>query len=169
MPQVPHRKFRQMTVRQMVARALEGRRMDAGGAVRRVRGIAALLAAGLPALAGAVPALAQGSDAYSFASPPSAQANRVYGVNRQTGEVSACQFERPEGNSVGVTRCFAAGEGAGPQRAGTYTLIATGYRGETGIFRVNGLTGEMSICYVRELPGAGGAVESKILCTPPAK
>lgn len=115
-------------------------------------------------------AAAQGQPAgYDFAAPPSAQANRLYGVNRQTGELNACQFERPEGNSVGITRCFAQGEGAGPQKAGSYTIMPTRYEGETGVFRVNRDTGEMSICYVRDTVRPNGAVDSTLLCTPAAR
>lgn len=46
---------------------------------------------------------------FEFAAPPSAQANRVYGINRQTGEMNVCQFERPNAAGVGVTFCFAQG------------------------------------------------------------
>ena len=107
--------------------------------------------------------------AFAFASPPSAQANRVYSVNRQTGEVSACQFERPDASTAGITRCFPRGEGAGAQSNGIYKLVSTGFAGETGVFRVNAATGEMSICYVRDMPKSGGGTEARILCTPPAK
>lgn len=109
------------------------------------------------------------SVAYDFEAPPSAQANRIYSVNRATGEVSACQFERPEGSNAGITRCFPRGEGAVAQKSGAYALISTRYAGETGVFRVNEQTGEMSICYVREIPRADGAPEPTILCTAPAK
>ncbi|WP_127089215.1 hypothetical protein [Aquabacter cavernae] len=106
---------------------------------------------------------------FSFAAPPSDKANRVYSVNRQTGEMNACQFERPDAAQVGVTRCFAKGDGAGPQTASAYALVSTGFSGETGVFRVNINTGEMSICYVRDVPKAGGGNEAKILCTPQGK
>lgn len=109
------------------------------------------------------------SGGYSFAAPPSEKANRVYSVNRQTGEMSACQFERPDASQVGLTRCFAKGEGAGAQPNGAYALVSTGFAGETGVFRVNSNTGEMSICYVRDMPKTGGGTEPKILCTPQAK
>ncbi|MFG1347336.1 hypothetical protein V5F59_20790 [Xanthobacter autotrophicus DSM 431] len=135
--------------------------------------IAALVAAGIGAGAGAGAAAAQGSApgaaGYDFAAPPSAQANRVFGVNRQTGEVNACQFERPEGSVAGITRCFAQGQGAGPQQAGDYALMSTHYEGETGVFRINRATGEMSICYVREAAGVKGAVDSMLVCTAPAR
>lgn len=128
----------------------------------------ACMAAGL-LLAGVTGASAQSFGAFDFAAPPSAEANRVYGVSRKTGEVSACQFERPATSSVGVTRCFAQGEGAGTQKAGRYGLVSTHYAGETGVFRVNYETGEMSICYVRDLPKADGKAEPTVLCTPQAK
>lgn len=128
---------------------------------------AGLLTAGI--LLASAPASAQAYGAFDFAAPPSAEANRVYGVARKTGEVSACQFERPAGSSVGVTRCFAQGEGAGTQKAGRYGLVSTHYAGETGVFRVNYETGEMSICYVRDLPKDDGKVEPTVLCTPQAR
>ncbi|MGQ3670801.1 hypothetical protein ACT6QG_00155 [Xanthobacter sp. TB0136] len=114
-------------------------------------------------------AKAEAVTGYSFSAPPSTEANRIYGVNRRTGEMSVCQFERPEGSTVGITRCFPKGEGAGAQADGDYALAPTHYAGETGIFRVNRATGEMSICYVRELNGANGARDTLLLCTPPAK
>ena len=147
-----------------------------GGSRRPVRAVfVAAACAGFGAVAGlgmgtgsavAQPAPAAG---YEFAAPPSAQANRVYGVNRQTGEMNVCQFERPEAASVGITRCFAQGEGAGPQKQGNYALAPTRYEGETGIFRVNRDTGEMSICYVRETARPGGGADSSLVCTPAAR
>lgn len=145
----------------------------AQGVARYAYAMAALVAAGIGAMAGAGGAAAQGpapaAAGYDFAAPPSAQANRVFGVNRQTGEMNACQFERPEGNAIGVTRCFAQGQGAGPQQAGDYALMSTHYEGETGVFRVNRATGEMSICYVREVAGVKGAGDSMLVCTGPAR
>ncbi|MFG1371715.1 hypothetical protein V5F32_06045 [Xanthobacter oligotrophicus] len=138
--------------------------------------LAALAFAGLGTVAVAGGALAQpapaaqgAQGAYEFAAPPSAQANRVYGLNRQTGEMNVCQFERPEGSAVGITHCFAQGEGAGPQKAGSYALAPTHYEGETGIFRVNRDTGEMSICYVRETARPQGGADSSLVCTPAAR
>lgn len=136
------------------------------GVPRRGRGVVLGL---LAALAVVPSAQAQQQGAYSFAAPPSEKANRVYSVNRQTGEMSACQFERPDAGLVGITRCFAKGDGAGPQAGGAYSLVSTGFAGETGVFRVNANTGEMSICYVRDVPKSGGGNEARILCTPPAK
>lgn len=140
---------------------------DAGAS--RASLVGALLVCGAAVLGGAPAAMAQGAGAYGFAAPPSADANRVYGVNKQNGEVSVCQFERPEGSFTGITRCFERGEGAGPQKSGSYDLVATRYAGETGIFRVDHETGQMSICYVRETPQADGKTDSVVLCTAPAK
>ncbi|HEY9215119.1 MAG TPA: hypothetical protein VIQ29_19975 [Ancylobacter sp.] len=106
---------------------------------------------------------------YVFGSPPSAQANRLYSVNSRTGEVSACQFERPEGSLVGLTKCFPRDKSAGPQGAGTYDMLSTRYSGETGIFRVNIDTGHMSVCYVRDMPKEGGGVEASVVCTAAAR
>jgi hypothetical protein len=128
-----------------------------------------LVAAGLTVAPAQAQSPAQQLPAYGFRSPPSAQANRIYSVNTATGEMSACQFERPEGSLVGVTKCFAKDASAGPQKAGAYELISTLYSGETGVFRVNRDTGEMSVCYVRDMPKAGGGTEASVVCTPPAK
>jgi len=106
---------------------------------------------------------------YVFGSPPSAQANRLYSVNSRTGEVSACQFERPEGSLVGVTKCFPKDKSAGPQSAGNYDMLSTRYSGETGIFRVNVDTGHMSVCYVRDMPKESGGVEASVVCTAAAR
>jgi len=102
---------------------------------------------------------------YVFSAPPSAQANRVYSVNVRTGEVNACQFERPEGSVVGVTKCFPRDSSANAGTAGAYDIVSTRYSGETGIFRVNTQTGQMSVCYVRDMPKEGGGVEPSVVCT----
>ena len=138
-----------------------------------IRPLAKMLPALLPGLVvGAMavaPAQAQQLPAYGFRSPPSAQANRIYSVNSATGEMSACQFERPEGSLIGVTKCFAKDASAGAQKAGAYELMSTLYSGETGVFRVDRNTGEMSVCYVRDMPKNGGGTEATVVCTPPAK
>ena len=110
-----------------------------------------------------------GGEGYVFGSPPSVQANRLYSINTRNGEVSACQFERPEGSVIGVTRCFPRDASAGPGEAGTYDLVSTRYSGETGVFRVNVKTGAMSVCYVRDMPKEGGGVEASVVCTPAAR
>lgn len=95
---------------------------------------------------------------YEFAPAPQADLNRVYRVDRVTGEVSSCQYGLQEG-TVGVTLCAGPGEGAGPQAPGEYGLVATRHVREAGVFRVNYRTGEMSICYV---------LGDQVVCTPQA-
>lgn len=103
---------------------------------------------------------------YVFSAPPSAQANRVYSVNVRNGEVNACQFERPEGSVVGITKCFPRDSSANAGTTGDFDIVSTRYSGETGIFRVNTQTGQMSVCYVRDMPKEGGGVEPSVVCTP---
>jgi hypothetical protein len=108
------------------------------------------------ALASAAPAAAQ---QFQFAPAPQTDLNRVYRIDRQTGEVGACQYGLKEG-SVGVTLCFAAGEGAGAQSSSEFALVASRHEREGGIFRVDLRTGAMSVCYV---------YEEKVVCTPAAR
>ena len=96
---------------------------------------------------------------YEFAPAPQTDLNRVYRVDKATGEVGACQFQLREGG-VGVTICFPAGEGAGPQPPSDYVLIPSRHEREGGIFRANVRTGELSVCYV---------FDDKVVCTPQAK
>lgn len=93
---------------------------------------------------------------FQFAPSPQTDLNRVYRVDRQTGEVGACQYGLKE-NSVGVTLCFGSGDGAGPQEPSDYMLVPSRHEREGGIFRVDQKTGTMSICYV---------YEEKVVCTP---
>ncbi|MDP3255490.1 MAG: hypothetical protein Q8S58_09390 [Bosea sp. (in: a-proteobacteria)] len=115
--------------------------------------VALALLGGL-ALAGAAQAAP-----FDFAPAPQTDLNRVYRVDKATGEVAACQFQLKEGG-VGVTVCFPPGEGAGAQAPSDYTLMPSRHEREGGIFRVNIRTGEMSICYV---------FDDKTVCTPQAK
>jgi hypothetical protein len=107
------------------------------------------LSCALPALAGP----------FEFAPAPQTDLNRVYRIDKATGEVGACQFQLKEGG-VGLTVCFPTGEGAGPQAPSDYGLMPSRHEREGGIFRVNIRTGEMSICYV---------FDDKTVCTPQAK
>lgn len=93
---------------------------------------------------------------YDFVPAPQTDLNRLYRVDKYSGEVSSCQYGLQEG-SVGVTLCFGAGEGAGPQPPGEYGLVASRHEREGGVFRVNYRTGEMSVCYV---------YDEKVVCTP---
>jgi hypothetical protein len=108
---------------------------------------ALVFAAPLPVLA----------SAFDFVPAPQNDLNRLYRIDKVTGEVSSCQYGLKE-DSVGVTLCFGAGEGAGAQAPGEYGLVASRHEREGGVFRVNHRTGEMSVCYV---------FEEKVVCTPP--
>ncbi len=116
--------------------------------LRALGSSAAILTLGLAASALAAP--------YDFVPAPQTDLNRIYRIDRVTGEVSSCQYGLQEG-TVGVTLCFAAGEGAGPQVPGEYGLVSSRHEREGGVFRVNYRTGEMSICYV---------FDERVVCTP---
>src|SRR3954470_8535148 len=105
--------------------------------IRVATGLACVLAA--TAGASAAP--------YDFVPAPQTDLNRVYRIDRITGEGSSCQYGLQEG-TVGVTLCFGGGEGAGAQPPGEYGLVASRHEREGGVFRVNYRTGEMSVCYV---------------------
>jgi hypothetical protein len=93
---------------------------------------------------------------YDFVPAPQNDLNRIYRIDRVTGEVSSCQYGLQEG-TIGVTLCFSGGEGAGAQTPGEYGLVASRHEREGGVFRVNFRTGEMSICYV---------FDERVVCTP---
>ncbi len=57
---------------------------------------------------------ARAAGSYEFVAAPAVDLNRIYRIDRATGEVTSCQYGLRD-DSVGVTLCFAAGEGAGPQ------------------------------------------------------
>jgi hypothetical protein len=103
----------------------------------------------LPALAGQ----------YEFMPAPQTDLNRIYRVDRVTGEVGACQYGQKEG-TFGVTLCFGAGDGAGKQEPSEYSLVSSRHEREGGVFRVDLRTGAMSICYV---------FDERVVCTPPEK
>ncbi len=96
---------------------------------------------------------------YDFLAAPERDLNRVYHLDRATGEIGACQYGLKEG-TVGVTLCYEPGEGAGPQPTSDYSLVASSHEHEGGVFRVDQRSGKMSICYV---------LNDKVVCTPPAK
>ena len=77
--------------------------------------LAAVAAAGLHA----GPALAA---PYDFVPAPQTDLNRIYRIDKATGEVISCQYYLQEG-TIGVTLCFGPGEGAGAQAAGEYGLV----------------------------------------------
>ncbi len=96
---------------------------------------------------------------YDFLAAPQIDLNRIYRLDRATGEIGACQYGLKD-NSVGVTLCYPPGEGAGPQSPSEYGLIASRHEREAGIFRVDLRTGAISICYV---------LNEAVVCTPQAK
>lgn len=108
--------------------------------------------------AGLMGALIGSADAapFDFVSPPQSDLNRLYRIDRANGEVTACQYFQKEG-TLGVTLCFPAGEGAGRQEPGDYSLVASRHEREGGIFRVEAKTGAVSVCFV---------YQEKVVCTP---
>ncbi|GJD55939.1 hypothetical protein [Methylobacterium dankookense] len=94
-------------------------------------------------------ATAASAASFEFVPAPQADLNRMYRVDKVTGEVVSCQYGLQEsGGGIGLTVCFGPGEGAGPQPPSEYGLVATRHTREAGVFRVNYRTGEMSICFV---------------------
>lgn len=103
---------------------------------------------------------AQAAGNYDFLAAPQIDLNRVFRLDRATGEIGACQFGLKEGSPVGTTLCYPPGQGAGPQGSSDYALIASRHEQEGGVFRVDQRTGMMSICYV---------LNETVVCTPQAK
>lgn len=96
---------------------------------------------------------------YEFLAAPETDLNRIYRLDRATGEIGACQYALKEG-TAGVTLCYPPGAGAGPQTPGEYTLVSSRHEREGGIFRVDLRTGMMAVCYV---------LNDSVVCTPQAK
>lgn len=96
---------------------------------------------------------------YEFLAAPETDLNRVYRLDKATGEMSACQYGLSEG-TVGTTICYPPGEGGGTQPQSEYALVASRHEREGGVFRVDVRAGTMSICYV---------LNEAVVCTPPAK
>ncbi len=115
-----------------------------------------LAAAGFAVAAGTASVAAA---SYEFLAAPEIDLNRVYRLDKATGEIGACQYGLKEG-TIGVTLCYPPGEGAGPQGSSEYALVASRHEREGGVFRVDLRTGMMSICYV---------LNAAVVCTPQAK
>lgn len=96
---------------------------------------------------------------YEFLAAPETDLNRVYRLDKATGEMAACQYGLAEG-TVGDTLCYPPGEGGGPQAQSEYALIASHHAREGGVFRVDVRAGTMSICYV---------LNDAVVCTPPKR
>ena len=105
-----------------------------------------------------LPVHAAGS--YDFLAAPEIDLNRIFRLDKATGEVGACQFGLKDGSPVGATLCYAPGQGAGPQGSSDYALVASRHEQEGGVWRVDQRTGMMSICYV---------LNESVVCTPQAK
>ena len=120
--------------------------------VQGVRTVCVVVAVGL--------GLAQAFAAsFEFLAAPETDLNRVYRLDKATGEMSACQYGLKEG-TVGATICYPPGDGGGAQQPSEYALVASRHEREGGVFRVDVRTGTMSICYV---------LNEAVVCTPPAK
>lgn len=98
---------------------------------------------------------------FLFAPAPSQDLNRIYRVDRLTGEVTACQFAVADDAPIGLTLCQPAGEGAKAGEAGDYALVPSGHKQDAGIFRVNRRNGAVNACYVRD--------STEVVCAPLAK
>ncbi len=98
---------------------------------------------------------------FEFRAAPEITLNRVYRINKSTGQVSACQYglkDAGQADNLGETLCYPSGAGAGPQGPGEYGLVSSRHAKESGVFRVNKSNGQMSICFV---------LQDKVVCTPP--
>jgi len=112
----------------------------------------------LALLAGATAAASAASN-YDFLAAPETDLNRVYRLDKATGEIGACQYGLKEG-SVGATLCYPPGEGATAMAQSEYGLVASRHEREGGVFRVDLRSGAMSICYV---------LNDAVVCTPPSR
>ena len=101
---------------------------------------------------------------FEFRAAPQKNLNRVYRVDKFTGEMGACEYGLTPGktevaaDALGVTLCYPAGEGAGKQVPSDYGLMSSSHDDEQGVFRVDLHTGAMSICFV---------YDEKVICTAP--
>ncbi|MBB4197775.1 hypothetical protein CCR94_11875 [Rhodoblastus sphagnicola] len=97
---------------------------------------------------------------FEFLAAPATDLNRIFRLDKATGEIGACQYGLTDEGSIGVTLCYRSGDGAGPQAPSEYGLVASRHEREGGVFRVDLRTGAMSICYV---------LKQAVVCTPPNK
>src|SRR5260370_20844521 len=86
---------------------------------------------GFVAMAGCAWAPAAVASQFEFLAAPQINLSLVYRLDKQTGDVIACQFaHNPGRNDVGpgafgVTTCYRGGEGASKQAPGESGLVAT--------------------------------------------
>ena len=128
-------------------------------------------AAGWGAARAGIAAIPAAAASYDFVAAPDVGLNRVYRLDKATGEMGACQYGLAAGSSdegaatstqadIGVTLCYPPGQGAGAQAQSEYALVASHHNKEGGVFRVDVRAGTMSICYV---------LNQAVVCTAPAK
>jgi len=120
-----------------------------------------LISALLASLPGFAPCVVARAGTYEFLAAPQTDLNRVFRLDKTTGEVGACQYGLKEGSPIGVTLCYPPGEGAKAGPPGDFALVSSHHTQEGGVFRVDLKTGQMSICYVYN--------ESSVACTAPGK
>ena len=84
---------------------------------------------------------------YEFEIPNSPEINAIYRLNTATGEVNMCYWAKVEGKPIGKTICDSAGENAGPQKPGVYGLMRSPYKTETGVYRVDKISGKVWLCF----------------------
>ena len=131
----------------------DGRTQDAAGRRRIIVKTAALAGA-------LVSSTVAGAQSYEFLAAPSKDINRVFRLDKSTGEVGACQYGIKSDAPMGVTLCYPPGEGAKGGQTGEYALVASRHESEGGVFRVDLRSGAMSICFV---------LDNNVVCTAPAK
>ena len=117
--------------------------------VRNIAALALVCAAGV----------ASAASNYDFLAAPETDLNRVFRLDKATGEIGACQYGLKEG-TIGVTLCYPPGEGATAMQQSEYGLVASRHEREGGVFRVDLRSGAMSICYV---------LNDAVVCTPPSR
>ena len=93
---------------------------------------------------------------YEFLAAPEIDLNRIFRLDKTTGEIGACQYGLQEGSPVGVTLCYPPG----PQGPSDYALVSSHHEQEAGVWRVDTRAGTISSCYV---------LNNAVVCTPPGK
>jgi hypothetical protein len=97
---------------------------------------------------------------FLFLSPPIKTSARLFVLDTSTGQVTSCHFQKTEGDpEIGRTRCIPSGDGAGPVGPGRYTLVRSNHAEEHSVFRVDAVSGKVSICYIQK---------EQVVCTAPA-
>ena len=85
-----------------------------------------------PFLAGSL-AQATAAGNYEFLAAPQTDLNRVFRLDKASGEVGACQYGLKEG-ATSCLACYPPGEGAKAGAFSDYALVASRHSGEGGVF-----------------------------------